>query len=358
MRRPPVRSKVTLLRRNKASQSLLAAVFLLSAGPVFAKEHAPIPERALDGGILSAETFGRGNTIASNRATPASGSENPASLGDAVVQAAYATALVDTRSDLTDDEANQTDPLTGKVLQYLSVQGEKGVIFYEPLSRIHQRQILDENTPSTDYRDVDYSANAIGFAGGERLGKGNIGLSLAYLWSSISTFERRTGLQDQHTSDTADGLRMNLGVRYPTGPAMWGLLVQNAPAYLWGKKYKRELLPVRVRVGNTYRVVPGFLLSIDWERRFYSEGSHPETVLYLGSEMLVGSYMALRAGVFGTEIGKPDKRHTTAGISYIAKSGAQISYALDAYEQDHVAVHRSIVSVSLPFENGDNGDVR
>ena len=308
----------------------------------------------MDGGVLSAESLGRGNTIASNIASPAAGSENPASLAESPTNATYATALVGISSDLPDNEAQSSDPLTGKVLQYLSLQGEKGVIFYEPLSRINQRDILDPASPTTDYRDVEYDATAFGFAGANKWGAGSIGISMAYLHSSIGLVERRAFQPDRIVVDTADGLRINLGVRYPTGPAMWGVMVQNLPGVLWGKDYHRNIFPMKTRIGNTVKIAQGVFLSADWERRFYHEGSNADNYVYVGLETFLSEYAVLRGGMFGTNINKSEERHSTAGITLVAKTGARLSYAIDIYEQDNVRVKRSLVSIQAPFTAEDD----
>lgn len=327
----------------------------LLAAPLAARERTPLSDRALDGGVISAETLGRGNTIASNRADPGAGSQNPAALADSAVNASFSTGLVGTSGGISDDVIASSDPLHGRVLQYFSFQGEKGVLFYEPLSRVRERHVIDTASPSTDYRDVEYSADAFGFAGAERLGAGSIGLSIAYLHSSIGVTEKRAGTPDKLSYDTADGLRLNIGIRYPTGPSMWGLLVQNAPGILWGKDYDRNLLPVIVRAGNTVRIAKGILFSVDYERRFYKEGSNAESYYYTGLETFLSDYAVLRGGFFGTDLYKPDERTATGGITFISKTGARISYAIEIYKLDEQRVKRSYVSLQAPFDGGSSG---
>jgi hypothetical protein len=176
-------------------------------------------------------------------------------------------------------------------------------------------------------------------------------MSLAYLWSSINVVEHVAGQPDRSNFDTQDGFRLNLGARYPTGTVMWGAMIQNGPGILWGKDYKRELLPVKLRLGNTYRLMPGVLLSADWERRFYKEGSNADNYVYLGAEMALSKKAILRAGIFGPDIYKPEGRHTTAGLTLVAGTGLQLTYALDAFKQDDESVKKSLVSLALPFES-------
>ena len=340
------------LRLAAAIAALLCAAVL----PAMARERAPFPDTAFDSGVQSAETLGRGNTIASNRGTPASGSENPAGLQLSDIGGSlYATTLVNTRTVLPHDVADGSDPLNGKVIQYLSVGADKGVLFYEPISRLHQTQVVDATAGTS--RDVDLNANALGFAGAQKWKDGSFGLSIAYLFSSLNVIDRNNGAITDVTHDTQDGLRLNLGVRYPTGPAMWGAVIQNAPGLLWGSAYKRSELPVRIRVGNTYRLAKGVLFSLDAERRFYHEGGHGDNYVYVGNETYVSEHVVARVGAFGTSLNSADTRTITAGATIIARDNTQISYAYEQYQLDGEKVKRSIVSVSLPFEasNIDDG---
>ncbi len=331
---------------------------LLAATPAAAKDRTPIRDNATDGGVPSAETLGRGNTFAADMGGPASGSENPANLIDSSQNAMFGTARVATDSNLDDDVALGNDPLEGKVMQYFSLAGEKGVIFYEPISRINDTEILNPASPSTDYRQVEYDANAFGIAGAEQFGQGSIGLSIAYLHSSINVIEKQTGVPDKNNYDTADGVRMNVGVRYPTGPAMWGLVVQNAPGMMWGKDYKKNILPFKARIGNRVRVAKDLYLSGDWERRYYHEGSNDESYYYLGAEAFTSTYAVLRGGYFGRDLNKSDRRTATAGITFIARSGARISYTMEMFEVNNEHVRSSLVSLQLPFQSEEETSTR
>jgi hypothetical protein len=341
------------MRKPGHRSSVLAALaFLFAAAPATAKPRVPVPDTAYDGGVISAETRGRGQTTASNRGTAASGSENPASLEQPDEGGSlYATTLVDTRSRLPDDTADNLDPLRGKTLQYLSVGADKGVLFYEPIARYHQTQVLDAASGIT--RDVELNANAIGFAGASKMKSGSFGLSIAYLWSSVNTVDMTGGSITAAESGNANGLRMNLGMRYPTGPAMWGLVVQNAPAFLWGSDFKRDQLPLKIRVGNTYRIAKGVLLSIDGERRFYHEGGNSEDFIYVGNESFVGKRLVVRAGAFGTSLNSARERTVTAGATITARNNTQLSYAWESFTLGDERIKRSIISITAPFVGTD-----
>lgn len=330
---------------------VLAAIIALTP-PLFAARRAPLPDTALDSGILSAETLGRGGTIASNRATPAAGSENPAALeAPAGSGALYATTLVGVTSDVPNDVIDGVDPLNGRILQYLAVNADKGVLFFEPISRLRQAQTLDASAGLS--RDVSVDANAIGFAGAEKIKGGSYGISIAYLWSTIAETEKSNGAITAVHRATQDGLRLNLGLRYPTGPAMWGLLIQNGPGFLWGDTYRRQQLPLRIRVGNTYRLSKGVLLSIDGERRFYREGGKEEDYIYVGNESFLGKNLVLRVGAYGTSLSRSEERRLTTGLTFSAETGTAISYALEAFEIDGEKVKRSILSIQVPFVAGE-----
>jgi hypothetical protein len=319
--------------------------------PAMARPGAPLPETVWDGGALSAESLGRGRTIAANMGSPASGSENPAALNDNAQNVSYATTLLRTSSSLEKEETRQADPLRNRNFQYLSLQGEKGAVFYEPLSR-YEDTVPTENTPGGT-TDVRYEANALGIAGSESWGKGSFGLSMAYLWSTLSTTDHLSGQQDRNRFDTADGLRLNLGVRQPTGPLMWGLVLQNVPAFMWGSDYKRQMLPPTIRVGNTWKAYPGILFSLDWDRRFYAEGGDPKSQLYFGSEIFVGTNLVLRGGVFGADLGDPQRRHVTAGAGFRPHPGLELSYAYETYNVTEQSIRRHYLSLKYPFGSGE-----
>lgn len=343
--------KAAAFRRVLHGAGLAGAVFIL-AMPAAAKPRAPVPDNAFDSGVFSADTLGRGGTTASNRGTAASGSENPAALEQpADGGSLYVTTLVDVRTEIPEQVADDADPLRGKVMQYLSIAADKGVIFYEPIARYHQTQIVDPAAGTS--RDVELNMSAIGFAGANKMKAGSFGLSIAYLWSNINVVDRTGSAITAAETDTSDGFRMNLGFRYPTGPAMWGMTIQNAPGFLWGSEFRRTQLPLKIRVGNTYRLSKGVLLSVDGERRFYREGGDSEDYLYVGNETFVGERLVLRAGAFGTSLSRSEERTVTFGASILARNSTAIAYAFESFEIDNEKVKRSFISVSMPFVTAD-----
>jgi hypothetical protein len=313
------------------------------------KERSPLPDTAYDGGIISAETLGRGGTIASNRGTPGSGSENPASLSSGFPNSLYTTIFLNSKSSLNDQILKENEPLQQKQMQYLSLGADKGVLFFEPLGRRQLREILNPSSPSNNFRDVEFEANAIGFAGANEWNGGSLGISLAYVWSSLFLDEQVNSTR-VISHDTGNGVRMNIGLRYPTGPAMWGLVVQNAPGFVWGKDYRRDQLPLKIRVGNTYRLKEGVLFSIDAERRFYREGGEQKNYVYLGNESFLSKKFVVRVGAFGHDVSKSEERHLTAGFTYIESSNFALSYAFDTFEISNEKVKNSSLSIVFPID--------
>jgi hypothetical protein len=330
------------------------AVLVLGATAIHAKERAPLADETFDGGSPSAEVVGRGNTYATGTGNPASGSLNPAALGGDDKSYLYATALVHTGSKLPDDEAEATDPLSGRVLRYLAMASGKGTFFYEPLARNNEFAFADPVSPSPmDGAQVAVSADALGFAGADRVGAGNIGLSISYLHASLAEQPYAAGAPGPASLDTADGLRMNFGLRYPTGPVLWGATIQNAPAFLWWKDHRREQLPLRFRVGNAWRIQPGTVLSLEAESRYYHEGSRKENFFYAGIEMAANDAVVLRVGAFADKPDDPETRHYTGGVTVQTSTEVRLTYALEQFRLDKETVRQSFVSVGIPFIGGD-----
>jgi hypothetical protein len=316
-----------------------AAALLLFSGAAFAKPKAPVPFTAFDGGIISAETLGRGDTVASNRGTPASGSENPAALNTPITSSLYVTAGVGSTSKVPRPARQAVDPLHDKVFQYGAIGAEKGVMYFEPISR------LDDLTTS------QMSVDAIGFAGADTWRNGSIGISLAYLRSSLFRPQTPANLPGEG-QDTGNGVRLNIGLRYPTGPTMWGLVLQNFPGFLWWKHHERTQLPMRLRIGNTWRLRKGMLSSVEWEQRYYNEGSNKQDFVHIGAETQISDVIFLRAGVFADDIQKPEDRHWTTGLTIKTDMGAEVTYAFERFELLSEKVSRSFISVVFPFDSG------
>jgi len=313
-----------------------------------------VPETAFDGGILSAETLGRGQNSASAQGTPASGAENPAAINSSNQSSAYTTVFVGNSSNLSKTQVRNIDPLEDNIVQFLSLTSEQGSIFFEPLGRFNQRQPLFSNGPSGDFRNVDFSANAIGLAGSTSLGKrGSIGLSLSYLYSSLGYGTYQSNTLTDFKSDTGDGVRLGFGARYPTGPFLWGLVLNNFPGFLWWQHHSQEILPVTIQIGETWRIYPGFLFSISGETRYYDEGSDRKDYLKIGQEIPLGKTLILRFGTFGTNLNNPEERHLTGGLTFQGSSGAEISYAFDAFQFENEKIKKSYLSLRLPF--GESG---
>ncbi len=331
-------------------RALFLSILCLLPWNLNAKPRAPFPDNAFDGGVPSAESLGRGNTFAAIQGTHAAGSENPASLVIKLSNATYATANVGQSSPrLTRSERRQNDPLQGKITNYVAVGAGSGLLYYEPLSRLDQKQITDSLNPNTDYRDVQLSADAFGFAGATTWKKGSFGISLAYLHASQETIEHQSGTADKSLYDTADGFRANMGFLFPLKSYTAGLVVQNAPSFLWWHHYKRNQLPVKVRVGNAWSIQNKITLSLDGDIHYYHEGSKSEKNLYFGAEWPINEQFVVRSGVFGPNLNGGSERHITGGLTYRAETGAKISYALERFDISNERVLKSVISLQIPI---------
>ncbi len=324
---------------------LAPAALLLLATAAQAKPKVPISATAFDGGVISAETLGRGDTVASNRGTPASGSENPAALNSPFASSLYTTSHVGATSEVPKLTRRAADPLGEKVFQYGAIGAEKGVMFFEPISRL------------TDSTTAEMFVDAIGFAGADTWRKnGSFGIAIAYLRSSLYRPLTASNLPGEG-SDSGNGVRLNIGMRYPVGPTMWGLVFQNAPGFLWWKHHERTQLPLKIRVGNTWKIRSGMLASSEYEQRYYNEGSDKEDFLHFGLENQLSDALFLRAGMFANDIQESEDRHWTLGFTIITGGGAEVSYALERFELLNEKVSKSFISVTFPFEvTGDESN--
>ena len=129
---------------------------------------------------------------------------------------------------------------------------------------------------------------------------------------------------------------------------MWGLVIKNAPAYLWWKDFRRDMLPLTVRVGNRFSMEEGWSFLVDGEKRFYREGGRTQDVLHLGAETRVFEALTLRGGVFSDDIEKPAQRHWTGGATVTSGGGASITVGWERFTAIE-RVQRFFLSISAPF---------
>lgn len=326
---------------------IISGVFFLFPSLGVSSEKISLGFDAYDGGYLSAETLGRGGTGASGVSSLGAGSTMPAGLSGNTESSVYTSVLTGLSSKSPKSTISALDPTDQKLLQNLAVGSDKGILFYEPLGRQSGDEISVLNTLTANRR-VDFAADAIGFAASDKWKDGSVGISMAYLYSSYTEVLTSTTAAQSDT-DRGYGLRLNIALRRPTGPFMWGLQLQNVPGFLWWNHHRRDQLPVRVRIGNTWRIKPGMLFSVDTEKRYYKEGSIEKNYVYVGSESVLSDQMTFRIGVFSEDIGKPNKRHWTGGLTWKLSSNVDISYALDQYENLDEKVKQSILSIRIPL---------
>ncbi len=113
------------------------------------------------------------------------------------------------------------------------------------------------------------------------------------------------------------------------------------------------MLPLRVRVGNTWRIQKGILFSIDGERRFYNEGGNDQDFVYVGTESFASKNVVVRFGIFGQKIGNPKDRHVTAGFTFTTQTKSYITYAYEEYKLDQEKVKRSVMSFQFPLSDSE-----
>ncbi len=338
------------MRNVRRAPLFWATAFVATVASANPRTNLPIG--AFDGATAGAETLGRGNTNASGTSSMGAAASSPAGLSGSVESSLYTTVFVGETSNLPRRTVKNIDPLSHKILQGLAAGSQKGVIYYEALGRVDS-----ENAATLQgldaVRHIDFAADSLGFAATEKWRTGNIGLSIAYLNGTYGETLTSTATS-QSSLDRGYGFRVNVSLRYPTGPFMWGLQLQNIPSFMWWNHHRHDQLPVRMRVGNTWRVRPGMLMSVDTEKRFYREGSIEKNFVYVGNETAYSESVVFRAGVFSDEIDKPDKRHWTGGVTVKLGSGAQISYAIERFIELNESIKQSILSVQVPFASEDS----
>lgn len=177
-------------------------------------------------------------------------------------------------------------------------------------------------------------------------------MNINYLYGSLGIAEE---VPSSHANiSTGNGWGLDWGIIYTYSPLVRvGILLENAPSYIYWSDYRSDPLPLNLRVGLGIKMAKLLTLASDFHERFYVRrdgGSNRLGIYHLGIEYDTARNISLRLGMFGENFVEERKVNYTFGLGYRG-NWYLLDLALKRYYVDGIGapVYSYVSSLSLPF---------
>lgn len=268
---------------------------------------------------------------------------NPAGL-TGVTRNTFSLSYEATRqSTLSAEEIFRGDMLRNNRFIFLSMCTPQASFSWRPLSNASFRTVN-----GTDYEDDEIKVNAYTVSASQKTKNGlTSGLNLSYLSGQIAQSRTVNGAPFVNLSD-GYGFSMDIGFMYTVAPELEvGVNFQNLAGFMWWEDFEKDLLPFILRAGAAFKVTDFMIFATDWEKRYY-RGADPVSLTHFGLEQRLGSVLALRGGIYGTDLDNNNTTHITAGLGYLS-NGYDLSLAGEKYKVSGTDVYRYLFTLNLPL---------
>ncbi len=242
-------------------------------------------------------------------------------------------------TELSEDELHANYPLQGQKLNFISISAPEVSLYWRPLSNI---SLEESDNGVTVKRDV--KVNTFGLSVGiPHTEKMDFGMNINFLFGTYAFAEKNTE-------------SVEIGVPYGYGWGLdWGMIYEatemidlgltllNGPAMIyWGDGHGRDSLPVILKGGANLRLTRIMSASIDYSKGFYDDSLSDTGELHFGLEHNITNDIALRAGIYGSDLDDRYNTTYTAGVGY-----SQENYRLNLAARQFYIEEDSVIRVSL-----------
>jgi len=322
---------------------LTVVTALMAAGVVHSGDRAPTIYNTYDGFEPGARAIAMGGAFCSISDDPSGIYHNPAGLSD-ITQGLVSITYEPTRqSELTTDQVFAQESLQGRSIQYLAFITQKGAFSWRPLANSVK---LVQNGLDWSKNEVVVNAYTISTSHTAENGIAT-GLNLTFLSGSIAQSKVVSAIPYTNISD-GYGFTMDLGFMYKPAPQIrMGLNLRNLAGYMWWDDFEKDQLPFVMRAGVDFQIQKFTNFAMEWENRYYRIANE-QNITHFGIEQWLGSILALRAGISGTDLNDKESSTFSAGVGYTDK-GMELSLTAEKYRVDLTDVVRYVMSINIPI---------
>jgi hypothetical protein len=330
----------------------LAACFLAAAPLSAKKPRSGIPSPDFDGKTVGARFTGLGESGTALPGMPESPLWNPASL--ITLQRPLFAMDFDlaSQSRLDQDVIFQSASLGSRKLTYLGFAGEGGAFYFRPLASYNRRTVTNAADPANNFIDESLKINQIGLAVAQKGSENySVGLGISYINARRGMAVAQSGQPPALTLADGNGFTADLGFLIREENLSFGVAAFNIPGIVYWNEYRADQLPTKLRIGAAFQPVPAFLITTDYEKRYYRGGNLTRpSILHWGLELTPFQWLALRGGTFGRDLNDVDKTFYTAGFSVVSQKSHQLDFAFKTYRLNKERVYNYGVSVIIPIQ--------
>lgn len=315
-----------------------APVMLLSA------PRAPTTFNTYDGLAPGGRSTAMGMAFCAVGGDPSAISCNPAGLAS-LSRSVFSLSYEATRqSTLSADEIFKGEMLRNNRVIFLAFCTPQASFSWRPLANT----TIHTDGVGGDFEDDEIKVNAYTLSSAHKNDNGlTAGLNLSYLSGQVAKAGTEGGRPFINLSD-GYGVSMDIGFLYSIAPEIdLGVNFQNLAGFMWWEDYEKDILPFIIRTGAAFKITDFMVFATDWEKRFY-RGADEVNLTHFGLEQKIGSILAVRGGLFGTDLNDNDTTHITAGLGYFS-NGYDLSLAGEKYKVSGEDVYRYLLTINLPI---------
>ncbi|MFC1566371.1 hypothetical protein ACFL4A_00850 [bacterium] len=293
--------------------NLIIAIFILTTFQyIHARESSPLRDfwYSFDGSAVGARAIGMGGAFSAIASSPEAVYWNPAGLYYIQNRLAYFeyNEYVFEKNEHK-DIAFQNDPLKGKNFTFFAFCNEKGAVSYRPLS---DYSATDENGNRAKLKLGQYSLSTAGITEDDSI----FGVNVNYFHGFLGYVSKTSTGNDLDIS-SANGWGLDWGFLFPSSSnnLVLGLMLQNAPAFLYWENFKKDVLPFILRAGLAINSSNKHIFAFDYERRYYRDRGNL-IIYHTGYEEVINNVI-VRIGAYGEDLSKSNETTYTTGITYL-----------------------------------------
>lgn len=321
--------------------ALFLALLLVFAQNAYARR-APTLPNAYDGAVPGARSLAMGSVGTGMPLSNESFYYNAAALGNTYGTRFELGIIMSRSSDAQPNEVAVFEPSGNGLVSAVAINKE-GALVWNSLS--DYSYVSYDNDGGWDKTET--VINALTIAAGKKNDRGfNMGLNLTYLYGKIgeTSYNGITKLSDSNIA-SGNGFTFDMSFMYPAGQSLYfGINFKNIAGFMFWDDYNTEQLPFSIRTGTAY-VLRGFVLAVDYDKKFYRFGDLNEDTVHFGLEQYLNNFACVRGGIVSDNDFDTDSMRYSYGIGIKIK-GYEIDFAGQQYKIDDEQFSKFMLSLS------------